>query len=270
MNTRQHTLLTFLAMLEKNHGQYDKTLRQFYSEVPFILMPDGIRCFGVPRSCSHFTKRISQDEILGLDSMVFPELNELKTFSAESAKNCIHHFDALVANVDEASDLSELIKTNRHHTHLPYLKAHLVQDIVMDYIFREYFVDVSQRYEGKYRLISGKEISVEDMRKALHTFEDIAFMSLAKAFYHKTGIFPDNEWFDNNVLKPLKETENEIYALNTYKFMRISEQDCTAMHNQIWVKDKRTLFTPTSEQYDAIVTQLYVMAFTLTLSVISS
>ena len=285
MITKQHALLTLLVLLDINNEDYNKSLTEFREAIPFILMPDAIRCYTGSRSISHFGSRYSLDEdgkpsFNGLcDSIVFPTLEKLNLLNKDNVKEICHvkySTDSLTADVDDTTNLSVFEKLNVNHPYYKFIKAHLMQDIVMDYIFREYMVDVSNRYVGDkggvyFAKINGEEISISDMRKNLYAFEESAFMSLAKRFYQITGKYCDREWFDTNVYEVLKQKTPEFYCECTYKYMFISAEDERKMHSGIWTSNetKESLFfTQSVEKYDDLLKNMFSSAYYFTKSVL--
>lgn len=222
MITRQHTAIFFWALL--NNMNEETAIEHFRKEIPWAVLPDGIRAYIGPRQAGHFEMAPNWK----VAWMKYPSEEVLKKLTKESAKEQIDYYvpDAFPKCViGEATQLWMFDKNNAEHKHYHAIRTHLVQDVILDNVLRDTLIDHSHRFEDKFTVrFSGKEIDGAELRKQVALFEELGFIHLLGRIYEETGMILDSEWFDRNVYTALCEAYPADLAENTYKYMRFSPE----------------------------------------------
>lgn len=222
MITRQHSAILFWAMTKKY--PIAEATQRFNEEVPWALLPDGIRAYIGQRQAGHF-ERATNGEVAW---MKYPAADVLKGLNKESAKEHIKFYvpDAFPKCViGEDTLIWEFHQKNKTHDHYKALRIHLEQDVILDNALRERLIDHSQRFKDKFTVRHSKqEIDGAELRKQVALFEELGFVHLLGMVYAETGVVLDSDWFDKNVFCSLKRTYPADLAENTYKYMRFSPE----------------------------------------------
>ena len=216
MITLQHSLV-YLSALAKD-GKVD--LEKFRKDIPWVLLPDAIRCYSGNREYSHFEIAPDSGEISWIE---FPE--DLKNLSKESMQEHMWLATGIKkAVIGEQTCIDKYCMTNQTHSKYAQIRAHLEQDVILDRVVRE-LVDCSQKYDDVFVVnATGETIDGQELRRRVASFEKYGFLYFAKKVYEETGIFPDQKWFDENVRKSLEDTYSEYMSENTYKYMKIDPE----------------------------------------------
>ncbi len=222
MKTKQHVALAVMAAVAKRYN-VENYIR---NEIPYVVLPDAIRAYIPQRQAGHF--EISPD-CTQQSWMEFPDAKILKGLTPEKAKEKINY---CVADnipkcvIGEETQIDEFDKRNFSHRHYHSLKIHMLQDFILDDVLRSRMVDVKRRFQDEFKIRhSGKVISGKDLRSQVDKFEDIGFITLVGAVYRRTGILLDRNFWEQQVRVALLEAYPEDLALNTYKFMQLSDED---------------------------------------------
>lgn len=210
MITLQHSLLTLI--------HYDGNINDFKTEIPYVLLPDSVRSYGIPRQCSHFEQ--SKD---GKDCswMIFPE--EIKNINLEIAQKTVCN---LVKNIQPCcmGETTNIKLFEKHNSHLCKesfigIKHHLVQDIEFDKFIRKQ-IDCSDMYKDIF-IYQNRQINGKAVRKIIAEIESDGLYLLAKQVYEKYKITADQKWFDENVKLVLDNAYPQDLSDKTYQYMRI-------------------------------------------------
>lgn len=246
MTTLQHTAVTWFAVKEgKCDFDFDKI-------IPYALLPDSIRMYGIERQLTHFERSYGGDDV---SHMVYPErIKSLTRESIAADKTTDDYY--LSADIKPCCIGEETIieSFDEHNGHLPPLykagvRMHLWQD-------KEYDADVRTRdnisqeeqkqqiaegtmtedmpnaYADRF-ILDGQKLDAKEYRQ--HVAEQSAFeyYCLACIINDKyPDVFLDQEWMDENLKPALDKGYSEEMSNNTYKYMQI--------HPQIndWIKGK--------------------------------
>ena len=222
MKTLQHAALFFMAFCAK----YDSREMDIFKEkVPWVLLPDGIRAYVEPRQIFHYEITPDGEDV---SWGKFPEPEDLVLMNKENTRRMVKtHFvpeKYPKCVIGEETQLEVFDAQNFGHTQFHLLRIHFLQDMVLDYVLREVFVDVSQRFADKFTLktAANSVINGEELRAEISEFEMIGFLHLVGKIYNLTGILLNQKWFDENVMCALKESAYPAdLAESTYGYMRI-------------------------------------------------
>lgn len=220
MVTKQHSLISFMA--HNNKGN----LQTFKSEIPWVLLPDGIRAYSGPRQMSHFENLPD-----GTDTawMIFPNEMALRGLSKENFSSVVKTYmpDGYPKCViGEDTNLDTFDVKNYGNSHYHALRMHMIQDIILDKVLREVLVDVIGRFKDEYVIRwNHQKIDGATLRQQVAMFENIGFIHLAGKVFESTGRVTNNKWFEENVLEQLLAAYPEDLANNTFKYMRLSEAE---------------------------------------------
>lgn len=201
-----------------------KYLQRLHEELPWVLLPDAICAYTGARPISHFEEEAHGNRISG---MVFPSAETLKSLTKDNVYDKIKLFYAgnTVCAIGENTNLQEFDMQNWSHPHYNALRCHLRQDIALDEMLRNEMIDVSHRFADVYTIKhDGKVLSGSQLRAQIARFQELGFVFLVGKVYEKTGLLLTREWFDNHVLRSLREAYPEDLATSTYSFMRISDE----------------------------------------------
>ena len=176
MITRQHSAILFWALVLRV-GK-DKASKSFKKEIPWAVLPDGIRAYIAPRQASHF-----EDGIDGRGAwMRYPSAEVLKDLTRESAKRQIKYYvpDSFPKCViGEETQLWMFDYTNSEHEHYHALKTHLIQDCILDEVLRENLIEAIMRFQDKFVVrCSGQIIDGAELRRQVTLFEELGFIHL--------------------------------------------------------------------------------------------
>lgn len=236
MITRQHTAISAMAHSSKG------SIQTFKQEIPWILLPDGIRAYSGPRQMSHFEQLPD-----GTDTawMIFPNEVTLRSLSKDTFEEkvrCYMPDGYPKCVIGEATNLNMFDVKNYGNRHYHALRMHMLQDIILDNVLRDKLVSVSGRFKDKFTVRwNHQEIDGATLRKQVAMFENLGFIHLAGKVFERTGRILNNKWFEENVLEPLCAAYPEDLALNTFKYMRLSDEDdarITAMDFELTEADK--------------------------------
>ena len=222
MITLQHSLVFLSALTED--GQVD--IERFRENIPWVLLPDAIRCYTGNREFSHFEivddLPIDTAEEKDISWIEFPE--NLKNLSKDNLPN-MHLSDGInKAVIGTETIISEFHKHNSKHSRYEALRAHLMQDKLLDIVVRT-LIDCSQKYNDEFTVVATSEkIDGKELRKRVSAFEKYGFLHFAKKIYEKTGILINQQWFDENVRSSLEKVYSQDMADKTYKYMSIDPE----------------------------------------------
>ena len=218
MITIQHSAVYLLTA-----GKLDSA--KFGKNIPWLLLPDAIRMYVGPRQASHFEEKPDETDV---SWMRFPNAESLKKLSRENVKELVSFY--VVPNIPrcvigEQTNLEEFDRYNYAHPQYHMLRAHLVQDCVLDQVLRKFLIDPTRRFEDRFEVRHNRSIVLDgtELRKQVGLFEHLGFLHLAGKVYEKTGILINQKWFDMNVYPALLEAYPHELADNTYYFMIIPQ-----------------------------------------------
>lgn len=213
MKTIQHTLAYVLSCREYSEENIQRM-------IPYVLLPDAIRCFTGPRQYSHFER--SRD---GSDSswMTFPA--DMKHLSKEAFAQTDSHLcrtDPCV--LGEETDLLAYVTYNHDIPDNMFkgVAIHLQQDIIFDEFVRQE-IDCSQMYDDRF-VYGGQEMNGKEIRAVISDMEDDGMKVLANLVYEKFGITADQKWFDRIVKPALDNAYPKSMAESCYKYMQMSPE----------------------------------------------
>lgn len=237
MITRQHTAISFMAHSSKG------SIQTFKQEIPWILLPDGIRAYSGPRQMSHFEQLPDATDTAW---MIFPDevtLRKLSKDTFEEKVRCYLPDGYPKCVIGEDTDLNMFDVKNYGNRHYHALRMHMVQDIILDNVLRDKLVSVSGRFKDKFTVMwNHQEIDGATLRTQVAMFENLGFIHLAGKVFERTGRVLNNKWFEEYVLEPLCAAYPEDLAQNTFKYMRLSDEDdarITAMEFELTEADKK-------------------------------
>jgi hypothetical protein len=210
MNTIQHSLITLLEL---------RDLEQFQEVIPYVLLPDAIRCYTKERKWSHFEMEPTTGE-----ANIFQYPENLKDYDNINMKeHVLNDVQFRPAVIGENSSMEAFQDNNQHLPDLMYIgiKEHLRQDISFDKWVREEY-DCSRKYEDKF-IVNGKEVDGKDFRKVIADMEMDAVACLAYITKQELGITITNDWLRENVFEALEHVYPETMKENTCKYMIIPE-----------------------------------------------
>lgn len=257
MITRQHTALTL--MCHSNKG----TMQTFKHEIPWTLLPDAIRAYSGPRQMSHFEETPD-----GTDTawMIFPNEITLGKLSKETFEERVKFYrpDGYPKCViGEATSLETFDVKNYGHRHYHALRMHMIQDIILDNVLRDELVEVSGRFKDEFRVRWNHQvIDGATLRKQVAMFENLGFIHLAGKVYECTGRLLTNKWFEEYVLEPLKAQYPADLADNTFKYMRLSDEEdarITAKEFELTAADKEGFIL--CDDLEGILDRMYSQAY---------
>lgn len=262
MKTKQHIALAVMAAAAKGYNVEDYVRK----EIPFVVLPDAIRAYIPARQAGHF--EISPD---GTQQswMEFPDAGTLKNITKETAQEKIRFYVAdniPKCVIGEETRIDEFEKRNFSHRHYHSLRMHMFQDCILDDVLRSMMVDVKRRFEDEFKIRhSGKVISGKDLRSQVDKFEDMGFITLVGAVYRSTGILLDRNFWEQHVRVALLEAYPEDLALNTYKFMQLSDEDAERIQKKsfdLTFAEKESLYM--AEDLPDVLSVLYSQAYNAT------
>lgn len=225
MVSLQHTLCYLLT----NNGD----LNRFKNGIAYCLLPDGIRSYIGPRPYSHFEENPDNNDISWYK---YP--SDLKTLTKEKANLQDMHlaYKSKKSCLGERSRVDKFVEINDHLDNDYYqgVLVHLIQDYVFDEWIRTK-IDCSNQYEPNEEFIfHGRTFKGAEIRNVIVEIELYGFYFLAYLVYRLYGIVANQEWFDENVYKVLKEKYSEDLANRTYNYMKIPDKLNEKITNQDW------------------------------------
>lgn len=243
MLSKQHLVVTLNAIADA-HPDY--SVRQIEEEfrrmAPYIIVPDTIRGYGIPREMTHYEDGDVNKDTFKIDYSSFSYPADLKSLSKESVQELIssghvgEKFGKAViggdTNIDQFKKSNpELKETNPELYH--GILAHLKQDVIFDRLIRTEF-DCSEKYEDRFYKLSeqtpleatlrgkakrGAMLDGKEFRSLIADIEERGFIYMVGRVYDRTRIMPDQEWFDHNVKPALDKAYTPEMAESAYKYM---------------------------------------------------
>lgn len=259
MITRQHSAITFMAHARK------ATVQTFMHEIPWTLLPDGIRAYSGPRQMSHFEQLPD-----GTDTawMVFPTELTLNALSKENFGELVKFYRPEgypKCVIGEATDIELFDTKNYANKHYHALRVHMVQDIVLDNTLRAELVDVTGRFRDEFKVKWNHQvIDGATLRQQVALFESIGFIHLAGKVCEATGKKMNNQWFKEYVFEPLMVQYPEDLAVNTFKYMRLSDEEdarITAGDFELTDTDKKDFILCKPDELEDILDKMYAEAY---------
>lgn len=264
----QHVGLYWLALHSARNTSYagcpSKLNEEFSKEVPFVVLPDGIRAYSGPRPVSHFEKTPDGN---GVSYMRFPSAEVLKTLTKENYKELVeaHYAEGyLPCVIGEKTDIREFDRHNFGHTHYHALRVHMFQDAILDELLREELIDVSLRFQDIFTVRHDTTVKIDgkELRKQVAEFERIGFIMLAGIVYERTGVIMNNSWFKTVVEPALHAAYSADLAANTFKYMRLDDAtDARITNLQFALTDEDRALVPMAKNLDNILMDLYTEAY---------
>lgn len=264
----QHAGIYFLAKYskrgERSAADFAKLMEEFQNEVPFVVLPDGIRAYSGPRPISHFEKTPDGNSV---SFMTFPTEEKLKKLSKESFKTEVdfHYADGyLPCVIGEKTDIREFDLHNFGHKYYHALRVHMFQDAILDAILREELIDASLRFQDIFVVRHDTSIKIDgkELRRQVAEFERIGFIMLAGMVYERTGVLMNNEWFNSVVEPALQRAYPEDLANNTFKYMALNEETNARITNlQFAITDEDRALVPMAKDLEKTLKDMYVDAY---------
>ena len=264
MITKQHIAITILAMLSKG-----KSIKDIMKAIPYVVLPDAIRMFVGQRQSSHFEKHPLDIDV---SWMTFPSEEKLKNLSADNIQSPSVMRWYLVKNlplavIGEETDMKAFDYHNWFHKHYHDIRAHLIQDMILDKVRTDVMVDSTQRFEDIFTVRhSGVVINGKELRAQINLFEELGFIKLVGLVWKHTGVLLDKKWFDTYVKKALYEAYPDEMANHTYQFMEISEKEDERLNShefELTQEEKESVYM--AEDLDVILDAMYEEAYEATL-----
>jgi hypothetical protein len=244
--TLQHSAMTAFAVARKVRDAHERA-EVFEKEIPWVLLPDGIRAYTGARQTSHFEKTDN-----GLDGawMIFPDAKTLKVLTKENAGELVKVYMPAggykPAVIGEQTDVNKFDVKNYGHEHFHALRCHMLQDAILDDVVRERLIDARGRFENRFPALHNSTIVLDgqELRKQIALFEQLGFIHLLGKIYEATGMVLDRDWFNYHVYEALLKVYPADLADNTYKYMSISDE----LNQRI----KEHRFELTKEEIDSV------------------
>ena len=264
----QHVGIYYLALHSARSASYadhpSKLNEEFQREVPFVVLPDGIRAYSGPRPVSHFEKTPDGNHV---SYMRFPNEEVLKNLTKESYKELVdfHYADGyLPCVIGEKTDIREFDRRNFGHRHYHALRVHMFQDAILDEVLREELIDASLRFQDIFTVRHDTSVKIDgkELRKQVAEFERIGFIMLAGIVYERTGTVMNNAWFTNMVEPALHKAYSDELAANTFKYMKLDDETNARITNlQFALTDEDRALVPMAKELDNILMDMYTEAY---------
>lgn len=264
----QHVAIYYLALHSARKSCYadnpSKMMEEFQNEVPFVVLPDGIRAFSGQRQMSHFEQNPDGTEV---SWMKFPSAEVLKGITKENFGDMV---ELHLANgyqpcvIGEKTSIREFDRVNFGHQHYHALRIHMFQDAILDEVLREELIDASLRFKDEFTVRHNQSMKIDgkELRRQVAEFERIGFIKLAGIVYERTGTILNNEWFNAVVEPALKEAYPEVLSANTFKYMKLNEETNARINNrQFALTEEDKALVPMALDFDKILTEMYVDAY---------
>lgn len=271
MITRQHAALLTMAIAQKE-GTNNK--EAFYGKVhdlmPWALLSDGIRAYIGPRQAGHHEMNPSHTDC---SWMQYPSPEVLKSLTKETAPIMIKHHVAegyMKCVIGEQTNIDMFDQKNYGHKYHTALRIHMLQDCVLDAVLREKLVDCTKRFEDKFVVHHNHSIQMDgqELRKQVALFEELGFIHLCGKVYESTNheVLLNGEWFEKHVLAPLMEVYPPDLAVNTFKYMKFSEElDRRISAKEFKLTDEEKASVYIAEDLEAVLDEMYSEAYLYTL-----
>lgn len=264
----QHAALYYMALYSARNV-YDpefksKLDKEFQDEVPYVVLPDGIRAYSGPRPISHFEKTPDGN---GVSYMSFPSEEVLKTLSKEKFKDVVktHYAEGyLPCVIGEKTDIREFDRHNFGHKHYHALRVHMFQDAILDEVLREELIDASLRFQDVFTVRHDTSLKIDgkELRRQVADFERIGFIVLAGIVYERTGIIMNNAWFKAVVEPALQKAYPADLAENTFKYMKLDDAtDARITNLQFDLTDEDRALVPMAKDLDNTLMDMYTEAY---------
>ena len=264
----QHVALYYLALHSMrttcHAADMLKLKEEFQKEVPFVVLPDGIRAYCGQRPISHFEKTPDGNDV---SYMTFPSEEVLKTLSKDSFWSDVEFKLAdgyLPCVIGEKTEIREFDFHNFGHKHYHALRVHMFQDAILDEVLREELIDASLRFQDIFMVRHDPTIKFDgkELRRQVAEFERIGFIMLAGMIYERTGVLMNNEWFNSVVEPALKAAYPEELATNTFKYMALNEETNARITNlQFAITDADKALVPMAKDLEKTLKEMYVDAY---------
>lgn len=266
MITKQHTLVTYLAFVQKG-----KSVEDFKRAIPWVLLPDAIRMYSGPRPLSHFEATPSGN---GTAWMEFPNAETLEILTKENFKDNVAMYMPDIGFpkcvIGEETQIDVFDSHNYWHPHFSDIRMHLQQDVVLDKVVRE-LVDTTKRFSDIFTVNwNSKKIDGNALRKQVAEFENIGFVYLATKVYAATGTLITQQWFEEMVLSPLLQTYSAELTRNTFKYMEVTEEEEIMIRRLIThrtsLETEKWPFCESKETFIATLDRMYSEAIVKTMA----
>lgn len=222
--SKTHALVALMTYLENG-----KSLEEWGQLVPYILLPDAMRCFdfGVPnnRVLTHFEvntksyrpsgiKFPTKDEIAVLDSEIIARLP--KVISGD--------YSYQVA-IGDGTSIDQFLYMNHPDNTDVYAGCliHLLQDMAYDVHIRG-AIDCGSRYRngGKF-FFGGEEYDAKSVRKLISDIEEFEFRLLQECLDEEFGIVADKAFFEEYVKKAIYGAYCTKMAETTWRYINFRD-----------------------------------------------
>lgn len=252
MNTLQHILVLLWQTLEQQNTQ-EKAIQVFREELPYVLLPDAIRMYGIPRQCCHFEKASFGNDVSWIE---FPE--NIKDINRESILDLKKYLseNILPCHIGEQTRIEMFIE---HNQHLPQpnfrgILKHLIQDVEFDRFIRE-VIDCSQKYNNTYTY-KGKSYNGEEIRNVISDIQAYGVFVLMQILYKQYSIIINQEWIDSTVKSVLYECYPQDMAENTCNYMKIDSKINIFNPDCNFIQKESDLYKSMSDMYKRTITEM--------------
>lgn len=267
----QHVALYYFALHSARNVYHDDNLyrmnQEFMREVPFVVLPDAIRAYSGPRPISHFERTPDDNSV---SYMRFPSKEDLKALTKDNFSKLVDFYHAkgyLPCVIGERTDIHEFDRHNFCHKHYHALRAHMIQDAILDEFLREKLIDASLRFQDIFTLRHDPSIKIDgkELRRQVAEFERIGFIMLAGIVYERTGVIMNNAWFDMVVNPSLYKVYPADLAENTLKYMKLDEETESRITNhQFELTDDDRALVPMAKDLYKTLMDMYTTAYVYT------
>lgn len=264
MITIQHTALYFLALHEARKGNLERMMEEFECEIPYVVLPDGIRALIGPRQVSHFEKTPDGTDVSWIK---FPNEKTLKELTKENVTTMVSYSMAdgyRPCVIGEETDIATFDRKNLGHKHYHALRIHLFQDCILDAVLREELIKHDQRFKDRFVVRHNQSMVMDgkELRRQVADFERIGFIKLAGIVFERTGVLLDRAWFEAHVYPALLKAYPEELANNTYKYMVLSDSVNERIQNhQFELTDEDRELVSMAFDLDTVLDDMYAQAY---------
>lgn len=216
--SKTHLIVTLISCLKLGKEDLFKEL------IPYVLLPDAIRCYGIARTATHF----EVSTITGKASkFIFPNKDELKQLTDENFSQYIlsqEKYEQVA--VGDATSLSTFAKTNAKIDNDVFNGCfiHLLQDSIYDDYIRE-VIDMSRRLENGEFYFNGETYDAKSVRTLIGKIEEQEFQFLQKMLMDLACIKADQNWFNTVVRPALEKAYPEKMVDCTMKYITIQDTE---------------------------------------------
>lgn len=243
MLSKQHLAVALNAIADAHPDYSVKQIEEeFQRMAPYVVVPDTIRGYGVPREMTHYEDGDVNKDTFKIDHSSFSYPADLKSLSKESVQELVssghvgEKFGKAViggdTNIDQLKKSNPELKETNPELYYGIL-AHLKQDVIFDRLIRTEF-DCSEKYEDRFYKLNeqapleaalggkakrGAMFDGKEFRSLIADIEERGFIYMAGRVHDRTGIMPDQEWFDRNVKPALDKAYTPEMAESAYKYM---------------------------------------------------